>query len=354
MKIDEVTVLDVDGQLLASGSDSIEDAPDNLLALEKNVARDIRDSDHHDAGALSEHAQLPGQRRRAAQRRQDADQRDRLQSRQNAPNARVRVVKEKPNSQNTAGAAPAGVQTNLPKPQNSSADNKQSNDATDKKEELTNYEISSKSDHDHERRLRRQGLSVAVLINRAALRPRSATRRRRRRSTSRSRRSSSSSLPPPACARSAATTSRSSVVDFVDAGKDLEPVAPPSYLEILERQTGTIVSAVAILLVGRAADRVRRQAAHPGAARARRRRPPATRGRRNSARCESRSATTPHGATRTIEPAHQVRRQRDPLLEALRSARQRAAAAACRNSSTSMRSTRRAILKQWIRQGASG
>src|SRR5580693_8521153 len=33
MKIDEVTVLNVDGQLLASGSDSIENAPDNLLVL---------------------------------------------------------------------------------------------------------------------------------------------------------------------------------------------------------------------------------------------------------------------------------------------------------------------------------
>ena len=41
MKIDEVTVLNVDGQLLASGSDSIENAPDNLLTLEKDVAREI-------------------------------------------------------------------------------------------------------------------------------------------------------------------------------------------------------------------------------------------------------------------------------------------------------------------------
>src|SRR5208283_1350209 len=42
MKTDEVTVLNVDGRLLASGPDNIESAPDNLLALEKQVARDIR------------------------------------------------------------------------------------------------------------------------------------------------------------------------------------------------------------------------------------------------------------------------------------------------------------------------
>ena len=44
MKIDEVTVLNVDGQLLASGSNSIENAPDNLLTLEKDVAREIRET----------------------------------------------------------------------------------------------------------------------------------------------------------------------------------------------------------------------------------------------------------------------------------------------------------------------
>ena len=40
-----------------------------------------------------------------------------------------------------------------------------------------------------------------------------------------------------------------SIVDFVDASKELEPVAAPSYLELLERQTGTIISAGAIVLV---------------------------------------------------------------------------------------------------------
>jgi flagellar M-ring protein FliF len=40
-----------------------------------------------------------------------------------------------------------------------------------------------------------------------------------------------------------------SVVDFVDSSKDLEPVAGESYLEILEHQTGTLISAAAMVLV---------------------------------------------------------------------------------------------------------
>jgi flagellar M-ring protein FliF len=43
MKIDEVTVLNVDGRLLASGPDSIEKSPDNLVALEETVSQDIRE-----------------------------------------------------------------------------------------------------------------------------------------------------------------------------------------------------------------------------------------------------------------------------------------------------------------------
>src|ERR1700733_15637602 len=43
MKVDEVTVLNVDGRLLASGSDSLDKSPDNLLGLEKEVTQDIRE-----------------------------------------------------------------------------------------------------------------------------------------------------------------------------------------------------------------------------------------------------------------------------------------------------------------------
>ena len=48
MKIDDVTVLNTDGRLLASGTDSIDKSPDNLLTLEKeSVAGDPRRRDAH-------------------------------------------------------------------------------------------------------------------------------------------------------------------------------------------------------------------------------------------------------------------------------------------------------------------
>ena len=44
MKLEDVTVLNVDGSLLAYGADSVEKSPDNLLALEKEVSQQIREN----------------------------------------------------------------------------------------------------------------------------------------------------------------------------------------------------------------------------------------------------------------------------------------------------------------------
>ena len=81
----------------------------------------------------------------------------------------VRVTKEQQSSQNAAGEQPAGVEANLPKPKATSSELKQSNDQTQKREELTNYEVSSKSIQTTSAGFVVQNLSVAVLINRAAL-----------------------------------------------------------------------------------------------------------------------------------------------------------------------------------------
>jgi flagellar M-ring protein FliF len=44
-------------------------------------------------------------------------------------------------------------------------------------------------------------------------------------------------------------TVKISVVDFADAGRDLAPVEPPSFMELALRQSGSFVSAGAVVLV---------------------------------------------------------------------------------------------------------
>ena len=249
MKSDAVTVLDVDGQLLASGTDSLENAPDNLLALQLSVQRDVRDSITRTLSPylnprnfqVSIAARLNADKTQTNETVYDPEKR---------VERSVRVTKEKQNSQNSAGAQPAGVQANLPKPPTGGGDTKQSNDSTDKKEELTNYEVSSKSVTVTSQGFTVKGLSVALLVNRAAL-------------------AASLGDKPDAAALDKAVaeieqlasqaagldkargdTIKVAVVEFADASKDMEPVAGPSFVEIVERQVGTVLSALVALVVG--------------------------------------------------------------------------------------------------------
>ncbi len=168
MKIDDVTVLNVDGRLLASGSDSLDKSPDNLLALEQEVSQEIRDSVTRTLTPylsarnfqISVAARLNADKTQTNETIYNPDQR---------VERSVRVTKEQQSSQNAAGSQPAGMDANLPKQNGSGTEQKQSNDQTQKREELTNYEVSTKSVQTTSAGFVVQNLSVAVLVNRTAL-----------------------------------------------------------------------------------------------------------------------------------------------------------------------------------------
>ena len=248
MKIDDVTVLNVDGRLLASGAESIEKSPDNLLALEREVSQEIRESVTRTLTPylssrnfqISVAARLNADKTQTNETIYNPDQR---------VERSVRVTKEQQSSQNAAGQQAAGVEANLPKPKSAGGESKQSNDQTQKREELTNYEVSSKSTQTTSAGFVVQNLSVAVLINRAALTA-----------------SLGDKPSPDALANqvheieqlvgSAAGLDRQrgdavkiSVVDFIDSTRDLDPAPGPSLVEILARQTGSIMNAGAIVAV---------------------------------------------------------------------------------------------------------
>ena len=168
MKIDDVTVLNVDGRLLASGTDSIEKSPDNLLSLEKEVSQEIREGVTRTLTPYlsSRNFQISVAARLNADKTQTNET---IYNPDSRVERSVRVTKEQQSSQNAAGAQAAGVEANLPKQNGSGAESKQSNDQTQKREELTNYEVSSKSIQTTSAGFLIQNLSVAVLINRSAL-----------------------------------------------------------------------------------------------------------------------------------------------------------------------------------------
>jgi flagellar M-ring protein FliF len=248
MTVDEVTVLNVDGQLLASGSDSVDSEPSNMLALERNVAQGIQDSVRK---TLSPYLSLRNfQISVAARLNTDKKQ---VNETTYDPESRVersvRVVKENTNSQNTTPSSATGVERNLPQAKPTANDGKQSSDETKKNEELTNYEVSSKTVSTVSEGFIVEGLSVAVLVNRqgivASLGDK-ATPDAIDKAVKEIEQLVSSAA---GLRKERGDTIKISVVDFVDSGKELEPVEAPSLTEQLMRQSGTLVSAGTILLV---------------------------------------------------------------------------------------------------------
>jgi flagellar M-ring protein FliF len=248
MKSDEVTVLNVDGRLLASGPDSIEKSPDNLLALEKEVSQEIREKI---TATLAPYLSLHNFQVSVAARL-NADKTQTNETIYN-PDSRaersVRVVKERQNSQNAAGEPPAGVQANLPKAKSAPTETKQSNDATDKREELTNYEISSKSITTTSAGFAVDGLSVAVLVNRSALAASLGDKATPDALDKQVKEIEQLVASAGGVRKERGDTIKVSVVDFADGDRDLAPVEPPSFLELLLRQSGSFVSAGAVVLI---------------------------------------------------------------------------------------------------------
>jgi flagellar M-ring protein FliF len=248
MKTDEVTVLNVDGRLLASGPDSIEKSPDNLLGLEKEVNQQIRE---RITTTLAPYLSLPNFQVSVAARL-NADKTQTNETIYN-PDQRaersVRVVKEHQNSENAAGQPPAGVQTNLPKTNNTPTETKQSTDASDKREELTNYEISSKSITTTSAGFVVEGLSVAVLVNRSALAASLGPKATPDAMDKQVKEIEQLVATAAGLRKERGDTVKVAVVDFADSGRDLAPVEPPSLVELLLRQSGAFVSAGAIVLI---------------------------------------------------------------------------------------------------------
>jgi flagellar M-ring protein FliF len=168
MTVNEVTVLNVDGQLLASGSDSADQEPNNMLALEKSVSQDIQDSVRKTLAPylslrnfqISVAARLNTDKKQVNETTYDPESR---------VERSVRVIKENQTSQNSSPQPATGVERNLPQAKPTANDAKQSNDETKKNEELTNYEVSSKTVSTVSSGFVVEGLSVAVLVNRAGI-----------------------------------------------------------------------------------------------------------------------------------------------------------------------------------------
>ena len=168
MTVDQVTVLNTDGAILSASDGEATDAvPVKTLTLEKNIAKDIQDNIRR---TLTPYLRLPNFQ--VSVRARVNTDRKQINETIYDPDSRVersvRTVKENSQSQANAAAATTSVERNIPQTAAPTADGKQSNDESKKSEELTNFELSSKTVTTVSGGYNVEHLSVAVLVNRAA------------------------------------------------------------------------------------------------------------------------------------------------------------------------------------------
>jgi flagellar M-ring protein FliF len=170
LEVDDVTILDSTGQLLASGDEYGNSALNRSLNAVQSVQKEIENNIDK---ALAPFLGMDNFRSSAtASLNTDSQQ---IQETVYDPESRVersvKVTKEAQKSQQTQNDSAATVEQNVPQaaPEAGGGGGPQSSDQSDKKEEQTNYEINSKTTATTRNSYRIEKLSVAVVVNRGRI-----------------------------------------------------------------------------------------------------------------------------------------------------------------------------------------
>jgi flagellar M-ring protein FliF len=246
MSPDEVTVLNTDGVLLASGDDTSNAAPGRLMTLEKSVGDDIQNNIREsltpylglDNFQVSVTAHLNTDKKQITETTFDPESR---------VERSVRVIKENESSNNSSQSVATSVEQNLPDAGGGSGGENASS-SNDRREETTNYELSSKTVSTVSDGFSVQSLSIAVLVNRARL---AAEPNGNTQEAIDKRLAEIEQLVVTAANLRADRGDQIKVlaVDFAPASAELEPVPAVGMMELVVRQLGTFVNAATILLV---------------------------------------------------------------------------------------------------------
>ena len=169
LKVDNVTVLNTEGTLLASGDDIESASAGKMAIVEQTVTREIEDKVRR---TLTPYLGI-GNFQVSVVTRLNLD-RSTTNEVIYDPSSRVersvRMVRENALAQNSSSDAAASVQQNLPdQAANSAGNGKNSNETNDKREETTNYEVSSRTIETAHDGFQIERLSIAVLVNKHRL-----------------------------------------------------------------------------------------------------------------------------------------------------------------------------------------
>jgi len=248
MKPDKVTVLNTDGMVLMAGEDGANAATGKLASLEKVVSREIQDNVRRTLTPylgfgnfeISVAARLNTDKRNITETIYDPESK---------VERSIRTVRETEVSQNRNTQRPTTVQQNLPEEQVRAENGESASEDNQRREELTNYEISSKTIQTVSDGYDVKNLSVAVLVNRSRLQ--ALTGENASQEVIDAKIAEIEQLVSSAAGfdRTRGDQIKVAAVGFIDDGKMMEPVPPLSLSEVLMRQFGTVINALTILVV---------------------------------------------------------------------------------------------------------
>jgi flagellar M-ring protein FliF len=246
MTKDMVTVLSTDGTILASHDDAGNAGPENMVTLEKSMAKDIEERVGMTLvpflGAenfrISVAAKLNTDRKQTNETIFDPESR---------VERSVRTVKELGEANNKNSQSATGVDQNIPTAAAPTAAGDQSTEKNDKREELTNYEINSKSVATTSEGYNVESLSVAVIVNKLQIVKALGGSPTPEQITAKlvelqSLISSASGIDEKRGDKIKITTE-----DFISADTPLEPIPSAGIMEVLTHNLGTFINAFALL-----------------------------------------------------------------------------------------------------------
>lgn len=168
LTVDDVSVTNADGTVLASAGDASSAASSRKLDLEKAVSKDLSDNVRK---TLTPYLGLDNFEVSVAARVNI----DKRQTNETAfdPDSKVerslRSIKESGSQQDTSSKQPVGVEQNVPEEGAGGGGGDQSQRKNDRREDLTNYELNSKTISTTSEGYRIEGLTIAVVLNRKRL-----------------------------------------------------------------------------------------------------------------------------------------------------------------------------------------
>jgi flagellar M-ring protein FliF len=249
MNRDKVTVLDADGTLLLAEEDEASAAPTKMASLQKMVGGMVQENIRKaltpylglDNFEVSVAPQLSTDKRQVNETVYDPESR---------AERSVRNVREKESAQNADRSTPTTVQQNLPDQQVNAGGTKNSSEDKQRREDVTNFEVSSKTTTTVSDGYSVKKLFIAILINRARLTA-DLGGDKTNQAVIDSKIAEISQLAATAGGldKQRGDQIQVSAVDFIEGSRELAPVPPIGFVEMLNRQLGSVINAVTILAV---------------------------------------------------------------------------------------------------------